>query len=165
MSRRSRREPSPALAAVIAQLPNLDPAELAEVRERIAALRMLAGSGPVDIGEQLVIDAIHAVLRNNGMGASLEQVTKSSVHTSFVEKLPAIHEYLEKASSERNVQRAILQLGVDLLYRHLTSHGIPVGVRVLMAHIHRVPEFINAAFPGYAELGMLHWVIGKDHHG
>lgn len=162
MFRKSRRaEPSSALAIVFAQLPKLTATELAEVRQRMAFLRPLSGGGPVDVGEQIVIDAIHSVLRENGLGASIEQVTKSNVHVSFLEKLPALHAFLATASTQRNHQRAVLQIGVELLYQHLTGIGIPVGVRALMAHIHRVPEFINQAFPGYARAGLLPWVIRK----
>jgi hypothetical protein len=160
MIRRSRQaEQSSALTTVLAELPKLTAAELAEVRQRITFLRTLSGDGPVDVGEQIVIDAIHIVLRENGLGASTEQVTKSNVHASFLEKLPALHEFLAMASSNRNHQRAVLQIGVELLYKHLTDLGIPVGVRALMAHIHRVPEFINAAFPGYVRAGLTPWII------
>jgi hypothetical protein len=145
-------------------LPKLDAAELAEVRQHLALLRTLAGEGPVDVDEQLVIDAISIVLRENGMGASIEQFTGSSAHVSFKEKLPDLHAFLALASKQRNEQRAILYVGVSLLYDHLIKFGIPVGTRVLMTHIHRVPEFINAAFPGYTRAGLLPWIMHRMAH-
>lgn len=158
MSRRSRQADLSPLTIVLEQLPKLTITELHQVKQRIGYLRTVADAGPVDVDEQIVIDAISAVLRENGIAITTDQVANSPVHTSFLEKLPALHTFLATASPKRNHQRALLQLGVELLYAHLTKIGIPVGVRTLMAHIHRIPEFINIAFPGYAQAGLLSWI-------
>lgn len=169
MSLRDRPK-SDALKAIFAALPKLTADELEEVRTRIAVLRGLSGpvaridtpSGTIASGSQIehiVLEAIRYILMDNGVLFSVQQATHSPAYPSFKRKLPDIQDYVYAVSTRRIDQQAIVSLGIDLMYSHLFRLGIPVGARVLMTNVHRMSEFINRAFPGYARAGTLSWII------
>lgn len=161
----------PLIDDILAQLPQLTPDELARVHQATGALQSITAptASVTTIPDNfcaMTLDTIVAVLSKMGVEFSYpSQLQKSPAFPSFRDKLPGLEQFIRQAAgTNRNKQRAVLYMGVDLLYRDLVEMGTTTSSRLLLSHIHRVPSVINKHFPGYARAGMLMWIIrgGKD---
>lgn len=160
------------LLKIVRLLPALSDTELIELVARIKSLREV-GHALVGVGasvasdEQLVLDVIGQQLARMGVeyppAALLLLAARKKLADghSFREKIPPLMQFLSRAHPTLIGQRAILALGVELLYRDITARGLVVTHRTLMAHIHRVPPVLDRHFPGYARAGLLGWVVDK----
>lgn len=159
------------LAEVLRRLPKLSPDELEQVRQRLsilrgmdAALTTFGGTSPSkdDAGAERVLSAIARILQQAGLEhVNTTMLRASPAFPAFRKKLPTLMEYLSKVSPNAIEQSAVLLVGVDLLRRYLIKQKLPVGSRVLMQHIHRVPAVLDLQFPGYAAAGMLGWIARR----
>lgn len=155
-------------------LPRMTPEERDGLSRRLAALRALQGRvTPVPATQDApeaqrtqegaldeVLGAVCAVvLRASGERASVPGLRRTRQSRALAEKSAAISEFLGKNTRTRVERRALLELGMDLLYRQLRDAGYPVSARTLLAHAHRLPAAVDVSFPGYAALGMLGMVI------
>jgi hypothetical protein len=154
---------------VLDLLVQLSQGELDQVRAACTTLKML-GPGKqrqlpkqVDTQEHLILDEIVVTLRNMGVEfASPSMLRQNRGYQKFSEKVPGIIQFLNAATTNRVDQRAVLALGIRLLYKQLESWGLPVTALVIMNNAYRIPSLINRAFPGYARSGMLSWIIRKE---
>lgn len=149
-----------------ALLPNLSLDELRMLSGRVRALMEVTPEN----GQVLEVDDDEGFV----LGCIAEQLSRMSIEyvsmkvlrsqrgiAAFRDKVPGLMKYLSSNDRSRIEQRAILSMGVELLYENLIENGIPVSARMLMAHVHRIPSVLNAAFPGYAKAGLLTWVVKK----
>lgn len=151
------------LKTILRDLPKLKPAERERVRVCLASLKsniVPLTAEPDDDCDQ-VLNAIVATLKKSGVEfVSVPRLRNSQGYRAFTEKVNEVMVYISKATTNKVQQRAILQLGVELLYRNLLELKLPATAYLLMAQIHRLPAVLNRAFPGYAESGLLFWVVG-----
>lgn len=156
---------------IIKALPALERGEVERVRAACTAiLHLTPDAGDVTEKDKVVqvqgddelwvIHGIRSVLQSLGVeypGMGLLQ--RAPEYSSFKEKIPGLMEYLRKAHPQRRCQFIILRLGIKLLLDNLRQLGLAISARALLRHIHRLPSVLNAAFPGYAEAGMLGMLI------
>lgn len=148
------------LDQILPKLSQLTADELSSLRSRISALASLGGVSFTNSNADLVLEAICDYLTSKGLEHPYpNQLRKSPQYRSFANKCDAVILYL--GTKVRIEQRALLALGVDLLYKNLGDIGIAVTSRTMMAHIHRLPACMNRAFPGYAANGHLSFVIRR----
>lgn len=166
--RKSTREADMPLDKINALLPRLNRDELRVLSGRIKALIELT---PEDgsIASNIAADDESLVL-----GCIAEQLSRMSVEfvsvavlrnqrgiASFRSKLPGLMKFVSSGGRNRIEQRAILMMGIELLYDHLVKQQLPITAWLLMSHVHRIPSVLNDAFPGYARAGLLSWIVKK----
>lgn len=155
---------------IIRRIPALSPGEVEQLRQRLAALSALGGSGNAVAGraasqegsdESLVLCILVDVLARLG-------VERTAIHTLrsqpsdlalFRRKLPDLLHFINSNAPHHLQRQALLGLGIELLYRDLVEQQIPISARVVMRHVHRIPAVLNRHLPGYAESGLLRHVI------
>lgn len=156
---------------VVAALPRLSPDERARVVERLKAAQSLSPGGPVAPGPAAArgepaggeaLEAIAAaVLRLSGERAQPAALRRSSQFPAFAVKAEALGRFLAQHAPARAQRRALLAVGVELLYRDLARAGMSVTSRTLMSCLHQVPGVLDKYFPGYARAGALGMIVGQ----
>jgi hypothetical protein len=153
---------------IIAVLPTLSTADREKLRTHLKLLDSLSTdrTGPVTNGAspdndaQFVLEAVAATLASQGLEHTPPaMLMKSPAYPAFKEKLPGLMQYLAGAASTRTQQRALLELAVKLLYKNLNEMNLAISARTILSHIHRIPAVMNQHFPGYAQAGMLSWIV------
>jgi hypothetical protein len=90
------------------------------------------------------------------------QLRRTSDIKNFREKLPGLFKYLSNAHLMKHEQRALLTIGLRLLYQNMRGMGVPVSGVTMMRHIHRIPACINHAYPTYAENHILRLIVSEE---
>lgn len=164
------------LKAILNQLPRLSAADLLKVEQAVRLAQSFGGVSAFD-GKQhgvanpwgeILLDCIIEVTRETvGYPIGKETLRAMTAYkTSFRPKLPGLVEFIEKAAPEFHQRRAIFKLGIELLFGYLHRPDRMTGPSTLMQQIHRLPEALNAQFPGYAQAGLLGLVASRgDNHG
>jgi|SRR6516165_1811354 hypothetical protein len=106
--------------------------------------------------EKLVEDETAAALLliiNNALGT---KVPYKALRRSWVENAGKVAWFIESTFPKlRKVQRqAVLGLCVSLIMNDLKGRGVPVTFGTTWVNMVRVPEVVEAAFPGYRAAGM-----------
>ena len=110
--------------------------------------------------ETMVLRTICKLLSQSGMEFSHPWLLRRAfVFKSFQAKLPGVSKYIDQAKCTRAERLAVMTIGVQLLIRDMQEKNLPVASRQLMAHVHRIPEVINKAFPLYAPNGLLRMIV------
>jgi hypothetical protein len=148
------------LENILALLPKLSALDLNEVRKRITFLR--STSVVVDDGTLVLESLAYFMKRVGSEFFSIEALKASPQFPSFRDKLPVVMRYLRSAKLSQVEQRYVLDLAFDLLYRFIAKRGQPVGPRLLMAQVHRIPDVLNNQFPGYASSGLLRMIARRE---
>jgi hypothetical protein len=156
---------------VVAALPRLTPDERDRVSARLAALRGLApgaiapvagADAPDDWVADALLDAIvGVVLLRHGERVAPAALRRTAAHSAFRAKAGGLAGFAARHAHDRAARRALLGVGVDLLYLDLRRAGMTVTARTLMACVHQVPAVLDKAFPGYARSGLLGMVVGR----
>lgn len=106
-----------------------------------------------------LIMGIAEYIRNAGMPpVGVEAMIQSAQYTTFKTKSGPVRHYLARAGG-KNVQRALLRVGLKLMHKRMTELRIAVSYVTFMTWIHRLPGSINREFPGYMESGFLPLII------
>lgn len=114
--------------------------------------------------DDVLLDIISSYMANKGVDLSTPYVLMSGKHyVTFRKKSDAVYKYVKPVGT-KNSQRALLRIGVSLLYADLERMGLAITSRLLMAHVHRIPAVINRSFPGYRKLGALKLILVKRQH-
>jgi hypothetical protein len=153
------------MAVAIRSLVPLTLLELEELEKRIKALRFGTPGAMSEVddhlsGGELIIQVICDTL--NGLGVDRTQaptLRRSRYYSALKAKAPDIIAFIRGQAGTRNQQRALLALGISLLYENMTKVGLPVSAMLLMGHIHRLPSIFNQSFPGYARSGFLGMLV------
>lgn len=157
---------------VIAALPCLSPDERIKLIERIKAMQALvpggAGTpGPAAargglVGDEVLEVIAATVLRLSGERVYPAGLRRSSQFPAFAVKAEALGRFLAQHALTQVQRRALLAVGIDLLYRDLARTGMSVTSRTLMSCVHQVPGVLDKAFPGYGRAGLLGMIVGRD---
>jgi len=151
-----------ALKTVLRLLPTLQPDELQAVSGRLAALGQLSGAS---VHTAFVLEAIVDQLASLGVDKTTVPLLSKPTDKEFVtfrSHVPSLMSFVRKTIRNRTGQRALLQLGVRLLYENLTKMDIPVSGRTVRRHVHRLPSVLNQAFPNYSRSGILGMVVSRE---
>ena len=156
---------------VVAALPHLSPDERAKIVERLKAMQSLALAGPgipgpaaargESVGDEVLEVIAATVLRASGERAHPAVLRRSSQFPAFAAKAEALGRFLAQHAPARAQRRALLAVGIELLYRDLARAGMSVTSRTLMSCIHQVPGVLDKSFPGYGRAGVLGMVVGR----
>lgn len=167
---------------VVGALARLTSEERAAVAARIKAMQSLAppaapttvfGTGSVRIDGAAQVDAILAAVARVSLRMCGERVAPAALRrgpdaAGLRDKAPAVSAFLRGAAADKVARAALLDLGLELLYKNLAGRGYPASARTLVRQIHRLPAVVDAAFPGYARAGLLGMVLaveGRDKGG
>lgn len=157
------------LKQILDELHELSEDERDEIQTHLKMIKSLApglplmgGAGGVQDDSDLFLQQLCAVLSSAGIEFVQPTVlAKTNGYSTFKGKVPGVMKFLRRAVSSRNELRVLLYIALGLLYQDLTKQGIPVSSRLMMAHAHRIPSVLNAAFPGYAQIGLLRMIINR----
>lgn len=141
------------LLAYLKSLAAIDPAQ--------ATLPLTLGKSKNDDADT-VLNVIYEVMKQGGLEYFEPNLQDTGHYKSFAPKCPPLLAWIKTAFPTQNSalhERALLRVGVRLLYEDIRRMGQAVSLRTLMAQIHRVPAVIDAAFPGYAASGLLHKIL------
>lgn len=156
------------LDRLIAGLPQLDDVGLAEVEKRIKFLRHASkatgadtDSVVTDLDSKVTLQAIIDTLRKLSLPSfNATRLEDRRDRDDFVKKSRQLHAFLIKHGFATKSERLImLKLGFYLLARQMNAERQEVSFNTLAAQTHRVAARINAEFPGYAQAGMLNFVL------
>lgn len=159
------------IKTVLDIIPTLSSAELSKVTAAIGAANAIGNKrGPtlttdLSSDDMWMLGAVADYMRDRGIDAtSVSLLRGQRGYRAFAAKVPAIAKFL-KPCGARVKQRALLHVGIELLFADLQKIGLAATSRLVMAHAHRIPAVINRAFPGYAQQGLLHLIIrGATNH-
>lgn len=150
---------------IIAWIPGLTSDEVARIRAALDMSSQLGGKvkhEAIASDDLYVLDTIARFMQERGLDMSgREQLARGRGYNAFKIKIPALFKYL-KCAGDRNAQRALLTIGIELLYADLVKIGIAVTSRSLMAHTHRISGVINREFPGYAQSGFIKLILRRE---
>ena len=109
-----------------------------------------------------VLSLICDVLQSMGVEYPvLSVLQRNAGFKAFKEKLPGLFRYLQKSGLNKNEQRAVLRVGILLLYENLMQMGLPISAARVMQHTHRIPSILENQFPGYASAGLLRMLVSR----
>ena len=160
-----------ALKQALALIPNMEHGELNKLVEAIRAAQSLGGLsadsstavGGLSDDELMVMNAIVQYVNDRAIDrSSLGMYRRWSGFNTFRGKVPALCDYMRSAKLVKNQRYALCYIGAGLVHQSLVDIGAPVSGRAIMNHIHRLPSLIDKQFPGYAELGMLKFVVASS---
>lgn len=70
-----------------------------------------------------------------------------------------VREHAPKAAANKVTRRAAYVRVVGIAVRWMERIGVPVSPKALTLNLDKTPALVGAAFPGYAESGLLGWVF------
>lgn len=154
---------------VVAALPLLSPDERARVGAALKAIGGVSGTlgsavpggeSTEDVSDEALGVIAAVVLRLSGERAHPAVLRRSSQFPAFAPKTADLGQFFAQHAPARAQRRALLAVGVELLYRDLARAGMSVTSRTLMSCVHQVPGVLDKAFPGYARAGHLGMIVG-----
>lgn len=148
---------------ILASLPKLTPAELAEVRLHISALAVLDGVPQID---DWLLQGIMVILDDLGLGDTVPHRFKITNRRQF-------YGYLDKAEKVRSVCETSVpnmtkldRMGLGrLLARCLASYiekFRAVSLNALLQHVDLALPALEECFPGYRQSGHLRVVLRRE---
>lgn len=153
---------------IIALLPKLTHAELAEVRTAIKMLGALDG-GPAPAaptqGDDWLLSGIATYLVRRGLlpeSKAFFELKRRDAYKQYLSKLPALMGFLTKLEQDNKLGRrhritvAFLcarSLGDMLERRNYFSVG------AMLSQIDKMPEALDNAYPGYIEAGLFGFIL------
>lgn len=150
---------------VLTALRGMGATDLAEVEKRVAFLRRTSEptrNEGLDFA-RYVVDIIIEVLREQALPLprTTANLASRSDWQAFSDKAQVIERYLLRSGLDRQGRVVVLKMGVRLLTKRLMAEGRQVSFNILLANAHRIPVMLNREFPGYAQAGLLHVLIGR----
>jgi hypothetical protein len=145
------------LKQVLPILPSLRRDELERLAGAVKAALGVSGyaapsaaADDVDSDEALVLGCITEFFSKRGLEFQHPAMLRRNLSRSmpaFCAKLPSLMQFMRRAHGKRGGQRALLCLGLRLLYDSLTRSGWAVDSRVLANSIHLIPSQLIRAYP------------------
>lgn len=175
------------LDQIVQLLPKLDSDELALLYRRLKAMASLSSQmadgvvAPQDDKGlvMLFIEAIAETIEDHKLGAVHPAALARSRanNEEFRSSVATVAKHLGLSDLSRNASRAMVRIGMDSLLNSLRT-GIPVRwsneqkrlirapmavtARDMMIFIGQLPACLDAEYPGYLELGLLHTLVKGD---
>ncbi len=139
------------IGQIIAALPSLSPAELAQVGATVAHLSQQ--SAPTGRASPLYA-AVTTVL---GSQVPYTAFARSAVHEHWQKNASTVTEFISvnfpEAAASTVLTIAIMRYLVQLLVSDLQRRHIPVSLGTVATHLARIPAVFETAFPGYLAAG------------
>ena len=151
-----------AKAQIVALLPKLAPAELAEI---ITAAKLAGSLGAIEPQPSLhsdwVLDGIATYLIRKGLLApagAIQSLRRRDAYKPYLSKLPAVAVFLARLERDQlgGKSRYRTQLGLvcaDALADLLQKRGY-FSVSGMLSQIDKLPEALDEAYPSYIESGL-----------
>lgn len=152
---------------IIAALPHLTSRQLLEVRKRVGALIAVtkAEQGAKEVADDWLLEGILAELRRQGLGTvipPLQQLKGLQAYKTYSAHSVQIRFWCEEQIPHlTQVEKQAYGLLIGKLLAKYVARWAEVNLRVLLEQVKVVPEAIEAAFPGYAQAGLLKVVIRR----
>lgn len=158
-----------AFETCLENLTHLSDDQLKQLQARITALRQFSNSTDIaspdntkDGGHSIVLDAIIEFFASKGQHWTAAQIRRHANYPSFRDvKAPALMAYVRETKLSKNEQRALLSLGIELLYGNMQKIGVPITPTVLMNSVHRIPAIFDLHYPGYYDSGLLSMIVKR----
>jgi len=88
---------------------------------------------------------------------------KQDSYAQFVERVNTLSLFFTAHTPTNKVERVAFYLFlIRLLVASLEEQHVPISSRALCTNIHRLPDMIDQAFPGYLESGLFPWVLSAS---
>ena len=157
-------------AQIIALLPRLTQAELREVQTAIKATNTLSGPDIPEVEDDWLLGAIGVYLARKALiperGSLYHVRGHKMAYKTYLKKLPGVMPFLTKLESDAGLTRRNRPMLGFLCARALAdqlANQSFFSVSTMMTMIDRIPEALDASFPGYAAAGLFGVVIkGMD---
>ena len=152
------------LSTVLKHLPKLGRPDLEKVRRRVVFLLGVVtpdtkGNPPE---QDWLLDGITSELRRRGLWSS-SPIPKKLLPEGYAAKSATVQEHLLKGlakSNPRSVERMALGgLAATALADYLTKVKAPLGPKILLNNIEKVPLALEESFPGYCAQKLLGFCI------
>lgn len=153
------------LGLVLRALPTLTREELQQVRTRISAVGSLTGSASIipqpsaanTSGDDYILTGITGELRRRGLLKPTSRVAPTLLTKDYHAASSDVRAFLEdNIKLSRAVDFAALgKLCGRELAAYLERGRVPVLPRTLVLNVQKIPEALDASFPGYLEAGLL----------
>jgi hypothetical protein len=145
------------LRDILEALPHLSASDLGIIRSRIKAAIAVSGNEPE--GEptksnDLIVEAMQAAWQKLGLGPS-----KREKYPQDRDGSKAAMEFSARATRTLAEQRSLLIIGFELMIRDHRKRRIPINPTTLVSNAGSIPGLIDRAFPGYAQSGLLPFVL------
>lgn len=156
------------LKSIIATLPTLGPKGIEELRVRLSILSESSGHTSEDrIMYDLLVDAI----RSSGSRAMPKSIAmRNKRYRSVAQGFRELQNYTDEVLSlspykvTKVFRSGFYTAAFELCIRYLKIRSIPVGVFTVGDALCHIDQIIEAQFPGYAESGLAHIIIGNHDH-
>lgn len=137
---------------VLRKLPKLSKAELVQVRQRV---QLLVGTGEpsLDRGDWL-FEGIASACKKQGTLAHAKALEKLKPK-NYAEVSASVRQYLCEGYGAADpaiktpLKLALAELTVDVLRDHLSWMSVPIGPKIVLTNLDKVPAAFEDAFPGY----------------
>ena len=161
------------LVAILGALPGLSDGEREQLRSALAMLKTMpeaasTARNTTTKGEPgnvaVVMRCLHDAMSAMQLDTYGDAILRRGLHMkTAVETCDGLMQFArEQLPGKRLRQQALITLGFRLLYDNVANMGVPVDGRVLMAHAKRIPAVFDMAFPGYAQMKMLHLALRAE---
>lgn len=163
----------PTLLDILAAIPRLTPGEQDQVAAAVKAAQAL-GAGTKTKGKAHaptradmhpdVRDVLSAICdhlnRYGGDGGTPSMAATLKEYREFLEpSAPVVMDAIRDMMPDTTHRRALLAMGVKLLYDDLRKWMPRPNARALMKRAHQIPGCIEIEFPGYHANGMLRLIF------
>ena len=150
--------------SIVASLPTMTKAQLTDLRRQILFFIDNKESGGIENRDWL-LDGIVAVLRERGVGHMIPanfRVRKASSYAGYETQADRVRMVLTQAIPNMTVtqQQSIGVIAARALADYISGWS-EVTFDSLLRNVAKIPESLDAAFPGYLDSGMLPFLI-KD---
>src|ERR1035437_19351 len=150
------------LTLVLKHLPKLGRPDLEKVRQRVVFLLGVAATKGNHPEQDWLLDGITSELRRRGLWSS-SPIPKKLLPEGYAAKSATVQEHLLKGlakSNPRSVERMALGgLAATALADYLTKVKAPLGPKILLNNIEKVPLALEESFPGYCAQKLLGFCI------
>lgn len=150
------------MASVLANLPQLSPKELVQIRDRANFLLGLTSEANPALkrsDHDWLLEGLTQELRRQGLWLKGHPLPKAMFPGDYALKAEFVRAHLLKGAGKvkfESVQlRALGALGVSVLFSYLKKIRIPIGPKTALINIDKVPVALEESFPGYWDSGLL----------
>lgn len=156
---------------IVELLPSLSASERAELTTRLKLFGLddpnqlglpLEIRKPVDADDPtFVAESLISYMWSAGHEfPELPILRRHRVYPAFRDvKVPPMMQFVREHAKCRIHQQQLIRIGYKQLFAQLAQQQLAPSSITLLNHTHRLPAAINAAFPGYAEAGLLARVL------
>lgn len=142
-------------------LPTLTQQQLAELAERIGALRQFKPIPDIIANDTstMLIQCLQDALSRTGCPAPFYLFKNAATGEAYREKIKTLEVFMSDPNLTKQERYTVLRLSADLLCQDLQDNNVGLSPGTLCRCVHRIPMLINKAFPGYHRQGLLRMLM------